>query len=222
MLTEQPKTVHSLDAWPQSAVVRSNGFPRPVSNLRTMAMRERLEELLQDLRYAARGLVRRPGFTIVAILTLAVGIGANTAIFSAVDALMFRTLPFRNAGELANVSFANPARDGRPPVTGLPWSWMKYLTFRGAQRAFQDDALWTQGNFSLTGDDPQRLSGEWASERYLPTLGVTPALGHGFDRGIDDSYDTRKVVLLSDDLWKSRFNADPAIVGKQISIERKQ
>ena len=189
---------------------------------RTMAMHERVEDLVQDLRYAARGLLRRPGFTIVAILTLAVGIGANTAIFSAVDALMFRSLPFRNAGELANVSFATQAHDGHAARTELPWSWMKYLTFRGAQQAFQDHALWVQGNFSLTGDDAERLSGEWASERYLPTLGVAPALGHGFDAGIDNSYDTRKVVLLSDDLWKGRFNADPAIVGKQISIERQQ
>ncbi|MGH7653629.1 MAG: ADOP family duplicated permease [Gemmatimonadaceae bacterium] len=187
---------------------------------RTMAMHERIEELAQDLRHAARGLARRPGFTVTAVLTLAIGIGANTAIFSAVNALMFRPLPFRNPGQLADVSFSAPARDGAPPVTGLPWSWMKYRTFRDAQQVFQDNALWQQGNFSLTGDDAERLSGEWAGAHYLSTLGVAPAIGHAFDPADDDGYDTRKVVLLSDDLWKRRFNADPVIVGKQISIER--
>jgi putative ABC transport system permease protein len=189
---------------------------------RTMAMHERFEELQQDVRYAARGLVRRPGFTVIAILTLAVGIGANTAIFSAVDALMFRPLPFRDAGELMNVTFATSPHDGSPGETGLPWSWMKYLAFRGTQQAFQETALWTQGNFSFTGEDAERLSGEWVGERYLQALGIAPAVGHAFEAGIDGSYGSRKVVLLSDDLWKRRFNADPAIVGKQVSIERQQ
>jgi predicted permease len=189
---------------------------------RTMAMHERIEEIVQDLRHAARGLARRPGFTATAVLTLAIGIGANTAIFSAVNALMFRPLPFRNPGQLVDVSFSVPGRDGLPARTGFPWSWMKYRTFRDAQQVFQDNALWTQGNFSLTGDDAERLSGEWAGAHYLSTLGVAPALGRAFDPADDDSYDTRKVVLISDDLWKRRFNADPAIVGKDISIERAQ
>ncbi|HEV8409890.1 MAG TPA: ABC transporter permease, partial [Gemmatimonadaceae bacterium] len=187
---------------------------------RTMAMHERLEELMQDVRYAARGLVRRPGFTIVAILTLAVGIGANTAIFSAVDALMFRPLPFRNPGELVKVSLTTPGTDGRPPRTDMVWSWVKYLTFRDAQKQFQSTALWSAGNFSLTGDDPERIGGEWAGARYFTTLGVAPAIGHTFEAAGDDGYDAAKVLLISDDLWKRRYNADPAIVGKTISLDR--
>ena len=99
---------------------------------------------------------------------------------------------------------------------------MKYLTFRNVQQTFQDNSLWDQGNFSLTGDDAERLSGEWTGAHYLSTLGVAPAIGHGFDPADDDRYDTRKVVLLSDDLWKRRYNADPAIVGRTIDIERQQ
>ncbi|HEY2849962.1 MAG TPA: ABC transporter permease [Gemmatimonadaceae bacterium] len=189
---------------------------------RTMAMHERIEELAQDLRHAARGLARRPGFTATAVLTLAIGIGANTAIFSAVNALMFRPLPFRDPGQLMDVSFSVAPREGAPPEPGVPWSWMKYRTFRDAQQLFQDNSLWEQGNFSLTGDDAERLSGEWTGAHYLSTLGVAPAIGRAFDPAGDDGYDTRKVVLLADDLWKRRFNADPAVVGKTVSIERTQ
>jgi predicted permease len=186
---------------------------------RTMAMRERVEAVLQDVRYAARGLVRRPGFTVIAVLTLAVGIGANTAIFSAVNALMFRPLPFRQPAQLANVSFADPGGNGRPPRDDLPWSWMKYLTFRDVQTQFATHALWTQGNLSITGDDAERVSGEWVSSRYLTTLGVRPAMGRGFDADGDDGFDARKVVMISDEFWKRRFNADPKILGKAIPVE---
>ncbi len=178
------------------------------------------EELMQDVRYAARGLIRRPGFTAIAVLTLAVGIGANTAIFSAVNALMFRPLPFRNPNELVKVAFATPGGDGMPPRTDMPWSWMKYLTFRDAQKQFQAHALWTPGNFSFTGEDAERIAGEWASARYFATLGVVPAMGHAFEATGDDIYDAPKVLLISDDLWKRRYNADPKIVGKTISLER--
>ncbi|MFI5243851.1 MAG: ADOP family duplicated permease [Gemmatimonadales bacterium] len=186
---------------------------------RTMAMHERLEELWQDVRYAARGLVRRPGFTTVAILTLAVGIGANTAIFSAVNALMFRPLPFRDPGQLMNVSFEDPGRDGRPARADLPWSWMKYRTFGTVQNQFQEHALWVQGNFSITGDDAERLSGEWVSSRYLATLGVRPAMGRGFESDGDEHYDSPKVLIISDEFWKRRFNADPHILGKTVPVE---
>jgi putative ABC transport system permease protein len=189
---------------------------------RTMAMHERLEDVLQDVRYAARGLVRRPGFTVIAVLTLAVGIGANTAIFSAVNALMFRPLPFRDPAQLMNVSAEAPAANGHPARTGLPWSWMKYRTFTGIQQQFQQHAVWAQGTFNMTGDDPERLTGEWVSSRYLTTLGVTPAMGRGFDADGDEGYDTRKIVMISDEFWKRRFNADPKIVGKTIPIDFKQ
>ena len=188
---------------------------------RTMAMNERIEELMQDVRYAARGLVRRPGFTTIAILTLAVGIGANTAIFSAVNALMFRPLPFREPAQLMNVSAYAPPQNGRPGRYNLPWSWMKYRTFAGVQQQFQDHALWAPGNFSLTGEDAERMAGEWVSSRYLTTLGVPPAMGRGIDADGDEGYDARKVVMISDEFWKRRYNADPKIVGKTIPLDGK-
>jgi putative ABC transport system permease protein len=184
-----------------------------------MAIHEQFEDLVQDVRYAARGLIRRPGFTTIAILTLAVGIGANTAIFSAVNAIMFRPLPFRDPAALMNVSFEAPASSGRPARSDLPWSWMKYLTFRDVQKQFQDHAAWTQGNLSITGDDAERVSGEWISSRYLTTLGIIPAMGRGFDADGDDGYDARKVVMISDEFWKRRFNADPKILSKTVPVE---
>ena len=183
-------------------------------------MNERVEEILQDVRYAARGLMRRPGFTTIAILTLAVGIGANTAIFSAVNAVMFRPLPFRDPQQLMNVSMSIAAAGGRPARTGLPWSWQKYLKFREVQQQFQEHAVWTQANISITGDDAERVSGEWVSSRYLTTLGMTPAIGRGFEADGDEGYDSRKVVMISDEFWKRRFNADPKILGKTLSVER--
>jgi len=186
---------------------------------RTMAMRQRYEDLVQDLRYAARGLVRRPGFTIVAVLTLAIGIGANTAIFSAVNALMFRPLPFREPDRLMQAYFTVDAYNGRPAARSVVWSWLKYLTFRDIQGQFQSHALWVQGNFSLTGENAERISGEWTSARYLSTLGVAPAMGRTFDADGDETYDAPKIVILSDDLWKRRFNADPDILRKAIPIE---
>lgn len=187
---------------------------------RTMAMHERFEEIVQDIRYAARGLVRRPGFTTIAILTLAVGIGANTAIFSAVNAMMFRPLPFRDPSQLMNVSLAIPASDGHPARNDMPWSWMKYLAFRDAQRQFQDHALWEQAQLGITGEDPEKVLGEWASSRYMTTLGIAPALGRGFEPDGDDTFASRKVAMISNDLWKRRFNADPRVLGHTIDIER--
>ncbi len=184
-------------------------------------MREQLEAIGQDLRYAARGLARRPGFTAIGILTLALGIGANTAIFSAVNALIFRPLPFREPDRLMNVSLEVPAGGGFPVRPGMPWSWMKYLTFRETQRQYGDHALWEASNLSLTGDDPERIDGESVSSRYLTTLGVAPAMGRGFEADGDDTYDSRKVVMISDELWKRRFNADPGILHRTIEVEGK-
>ncbi|MFI5245768.1 MAG: ABC transporter permease, partial [Gemmatimonadales bacterium] len=89
------------------------------------------------------------------------------------------------------------------------------------QRQFQEHALWVQGNFSITGDDAERLSGEWVSSRYFATLGVRPAMGRDFEADGDDRYDSPKVTIISDEFWKRRFNADPQILGKTVPVEGK-
>ena len=119
-----------------------------------MAMHERLDELMHDIRYAARGLAQRPGFTIIAVLTLAIGIGANTAIFSAVDALLLRSLPFRDPARADGYRPAHAVRSGQGGSSDMPWSYPKFMTFRDAQQSYSKLALDARENFILTGDKP--------------------------------------------------------------------
>ncbi len=134
-----------------------------------MAMRERLESLLQDIRYAARGLAQRPGFTIVAVLTLALGIGANTAIFSAVDALLLRALPFRDPATLMDIVQRTPFDAANGGIGDAPWSYPKFVAFRDAQRSYTSLALDARRPFVLTGDNPERIDGEFVSAQFLTT-----------------------------------------------------
>jgi predicted permease len=183
-----------------------------------MRIREWWDDLRQDLRYARRGLASRPGFTAVAVLTLAVGIGANTAIFSAVNALLLRPLPFRSPEELLSITLVSPRTSDRPSENTLPWSWPKYVVFRDAQKAYTDLALYSDDEFNVTDGDPERVTGASVSGRFLKTLGITTALGRDFAPDIEAHANAAREVILSDALWKRRYNADPAIVGKTIDI----
>jgi predicted permease len=195
---------------------------------RLMARHEWIDGLRQDLRYAARGLLRRPGFTIVAVLTLAIGIGANTAIFSALNALLWRPLPFPDAARLMEVSLVSPGRADGPVTTRpgsiegdrlMPWSWPKYVLYRDQQRSFRDAALWADVELNVTDGEPERVSGESVTPGYLATLGVRPLLGRGFSAEAGEPRGPRQVII-SHALWGRRFNADPAILGRAIDIDR--
>jgi len=177
-----------------------------------MAMRERLDDFWHDIRYAARGLVRRPTFTIVAVLTLAIGIGANTAIFSAVDAVLLRTLPYRDPSRLSDIALTSTS--GGP----TQWSWAKFQVFRDAQRSWSSVAIYAAQQAILTGTDPERVRIERVSARYLPTLGVRIANGADFPATQDAGPDAPKRALISDALWQRRFQADPGVVGRSIQI----
>ncbi|MEO8199906.1 MAG: ABC transporter permease [Gemmatimonadota bacterium] len=187
---------------------------------RTQHMRARdwLSDLRQDLGYAARGLAHRPGFTLVAVVTLAIGIGANTAIFSAVNALLLRPLPFTSPDQLMAISLVSPAEADRPQSDDMPWSWPKFLVFRDGQAAFQDLALYSDDDFNVTDGDPERLTGESVSGQFFHTLGLRPQRGRDFAPDIDAHANAAREVILSDALWKRRYNADPALVGRSIDI----
>src|SRR5437868_13545354 len=111
-----------------------------------------IDAVRQDVRFAWRTLVMSPGFTLVAVLTLAIGIGANTAIFSAVDALLVRPLPFPAPHELMRVSLTTPREGDHPAVDDMVWSYPKFVVFRDAQTVFRDLSLWADGQSTLRGD----------------------------------------------------------------------
>jgi putative ABC transport system permease protein len=187
---------------------------------RRMRVHEHLETFAQDARYAARGLARRPAFTIIAVLTLAIGIGATTSIFSAVNVLLLRSLPFAQPEQLMQVSLVTPAGQARPRDENMVWSYPKFTVFRDAQRSFSELSLYSAQQFTITSGDVELIRGEATGATYFRTLGIAPARGLDFDRGVDAHAGAPKQVILSSALWQRRFNADPAIVGKTIDIDR--
>lgn len=179
-----------------------------------------VEDFLQDIRYAARGLIRRPGFTAVAVITLALGIGATTAIFSAVDALMLRPLPFRDPARLMNVTLVVPATPQRPENAKMSWSYPKFRAFRDQQRVFESVTLTLMGRlYNLTGNDPEVIAGDEIDGQYLRTLGIQVQRGGNFPFEEDAHPGESALALISDRLWRRRFRADPQIVGESIALE---
>lgn len=187
---------------------------------RRMRFSEFLDSVTQDVRYAARGLVRRPAFTALAVATLAIGVGATTAIFSAVNALLLRPLPFPDPDALVKVTLVTPSRTGFPSTDQMVWSYPKFVVFRDAQRLFSDLAVYASAQVTLTTGDVERVRAEDVGATYLRTLGLTPLRGRDFDRAVDASAGAHREVLISEALWQTRFAADPSIVGKTIDIDR--
>ena len=173
-----------------------------------------MNTLSQDLRYGLRALLRQPLFTIAAVLVLALGIGANTALFSLVDAVLLRPLPYPQSDRL--MVLLNVER-GR--VTGPP-SLPDYLDWRAAQRSFTDLALVRRDPFSFStpGQTPERVYGGTVTANYLDVLGVNPALGRNFAVA-EDTPGGPSVVLLGDGIWRRRFGANPAVIGQRIVLD---
>jgi predicted permease len=183
----------------------------------------RLDIFLQDLRYTVRSLSRDRGFTIVAILILTLGIGANIAVFSVVNTLMLRPLPFRDAGQLVWIA-PPPSKCGLSCAT---YSTDAYDTFRTHTRSFQDVtgyfAFSSPGNLSLSlnGGAPVPATSIDVIANFFAMLGVQPAMGRGFTA--DDARNgAAPVILLSDPWWRRQFNADPNIVGKAFEMNHQQ
>ncbi|HTE44784.1 MAG TPA: ABC transporter permease, partial [Gemmatimonadaceae bacterium] len=170
-----------------------------------------LDTAAQDIRFALRSFRRTPGFTAIAVLTLAIGIGANTAIFSAVNALLLRPLPFREPDRLMSLTLTAPAVGANPPRDDMTWSYLKFKLFQDAQTVFGEATIWYPVAFTMrVGDDAVRVSGEFVDSHYLSTLGVTPVTGRNF-LPEEDRQGAPRSVVLSDDLWQRMFNADPAV-----------
>jgi putative ABC transport system permease protein len=164
-----------------------------------------LEELLQDLRYGARMVHRNPGFTLVAVLTLVLGIGANTAIFSLVNGVLLRALPLPQPDRLVSMTVYYPKG--------------AFVVLRDQSRTMDIIANTDSTEFNLTGTDlPIRLSGTSVSAKWFSVLGAQAAMGRVFQEG-EDQPGKESVVILSHSLWERRFGSDPNIVGKSILLE---
>jgi putative ABC transport system permease protein len=179
-----------------------------------------METLIQDLRYGVRSLRKQPGFTLVAVLTLAIGIGANTAIFSVVNATLLRPFPFKDLDRLMRISLTTPPGSRGPGSDDMVWSYPKHQTFRERQQIFEDIALYCGGTFNLAGDiEAERVLGEYVGASYLPLLGVTAEAGRIFRPEEDATPQTHFVALLGYGLWQRSFGGDPGIVGRTIRLD---
>jgi putative ABC transport system permease protein len=169
--------------------------------------------LRQDLRYALRGLRQRPGFTLVAVLTLALGIGANTAIFSVVNGVLLRALPYERPERLAMIW----GHRNQEPLAELSVS--EYWDLRERTHAFAGVAAFADGNINLTGTGtPERIRAGYFTANAPALLGVAPAIGRGFTAD-EDLPGGPPVVLLGDGLWRRRFGADPNVVGRVLTLD---
>ena len=179
-----------------------------------------MDSILADLRYTLRSLRLAPGFTSVVILTLALGIGANSAIFTVVDSALLQPLPYREPDRLMQLYITV----GRPDaaVNSMVWSYPKFSTMRSAQRSFSAVAAYSQINTSLTGtDEPERLGAELVSGSYFDLLGLPMARGRGFTPAEDSTPGASPAVVIGHSLWQRRFSGSEAIVGSTAEFSKR-
>ena len=173
-----------------------------------------MEKLLQDLRYGARMLAKNPGFTLVAVVTLALGIGANTAIFSVVDRVLLHRPPYKDPERLVMVWGYNQQHDeGITPVSPADFEdWRKLNT------VFEDLSASRDAGYSLTGmGEPETINGYRFAGNFFRVMGVNAAIGRTFAEE-DDTAGSERVVILSHKLWQRRFGGDPSVVGRSITL----
>jgi predicted permease len=172
-----------------------------------------MSTLWQDLRYGARMLLKNPGFSLVAITALALGTGANTAIFSVINSVLLRPLDYKDADRLVLLNHNYPKLDLKASVSAIG-----YTHYRDNNKSFESIAAGTNWSVNLTGTgDPERLTGMAVTHTFFPTLGIEAAKGRVFTPD-EDQPGRNRVVVLSDSLWQRRFAADPDIVGKTINL----
>jgi putative ABC transport system permease protein len=185
--------------------------------MRAGANRLRVTTLIQDIRYGLRTLRKSPGFTIVAVITLALGIGANTAIFSIVNAVLLKPLPVPEPDRLLFVTsaFSNQADPNRPFAMSYP----DFFDMRAAAKSFTGLASYHGDNFTLTGlAQPLHVTGSTVSGDFFSVIGQQPFLGRGFTR--EEEKPGSRVAVLSYHLWDSAFHGDRGIVGRNITLDK--
>src|SRR5262249_22447863 len=183
-----------------------------------------IETLIQDLRYGARRLMRNPGFTLIAVITLALGIGATTAIFSVVEGILLKPLPYPQPEELVAVTFSADVPYGGKISAISP---AHYFIFREQSRVFQEIGIYRMGlrgkgaPMNVTGlGEPEPALAFGVTDGLLPALGVMPLLGRFFTRE-DDSPDSAETVILTYGYWNRKFDGDRSVIGRTLELDGK-
>jgi predicted permease len=179
-----------------------------------------LESILADLKLTLRRLKKSPGFTVTVLLTLAIGIGANTAVFSVIDGVLLKPLPYPDSGQLVAVWLNAPGAAGLSNFeSGLHLSASMYFTFAEQNRTFQSLGIWTQGTANVTGlAQPEEVHTGLISDGVLQTLDVPPAAGRWLTRADQDPHGA-KAVMLSYGYWQRRFGGDLSAIGRTIQVD---
>jgi putative ABC transport system permease protein len=186
--------------------------PEPIV-LGTNRRTNMLADLWQDLRYGVRMLAQKPGFTLIAVITLALGIGANTAIFSVVQTVLLRPLPFPEPERLVVLATTGVSASYRAGV-----AYPDYVDWRTRTQSFEDTACFLNTGFNLIGvEPPVTVTGRRVSWNFFPMLGVKPQLGRLFAES-DDKAGAVPTALISHGLWREKFGGDPAVIGKTIKL----
>jgi predicted permease len=175
-----------------------------------------VENLLMDIRYGFRTLRKNPGFAAAAVLTLALGIGANTALFSVIDAVLLRPLPFHDAGRLVAVGSVNLKGGARRGEISYP----AFLAWRSGSHSFEGMSVWNTETFTYTGgEEPESVPGAVVSANLLSLLGVSTAIGRGFLLDEDAPGRQQLPVVLSFEFWQSHFGGDPNVLGRALTLD---
>src|SRR5688572_22415109 len=200
----------------RAALIELGGMEQVKERVREIRMGQTLETIWQDLRYSARMLRKNPTFTLIAVMTLALGIGANTAIFSLLDALLLKPLPVKQPEQLVvvNTQVPGPARPGYSS-----YSYPVFREMREKNTAFSGMFARSGLQMSLSGGgQTERVQGEEVSGNFFSVLGVTPQLGRLLTEEDDQTPGAHPVAVISYNFWQRRFGADPQIVGQTISL----
>jgi predicted permease len=197
----------------RAALRRLGGMAQIQEECRDMRRTNYIENLWHDLHYALRMLAKSPGFTVVIVLTLALSIGANSAIFSVIDGVLLRPLPYPEADRIVRFFFHSAT------YPRFPLNPFDFRDFRTRNRSFDSLAGFTRGDLQLSGAGrPERFAGFRVTAGYFHVLGLRPARGREFNTN-DELPGNGRVVILSDRLWHNRFAADPTIIGRKIMLD---
>ena len=194
----------------RAALVELGGVEQVKQQVREARAGFTIDTLLQDVRYAARSLRKHPAFTLTAVATLMLGIGASAAMFTVLRGVLLKSLPYPDADRLVAVGEISPSG----PLTALPYQ--NYLEWRAEQTVFAEmSARLPAGGILVAGSQPERVFGRFVTASFFPTLGVKPQLGRFFSEA-EDRIGGEPVIVISDELWRRLFGGDPAVLGTAV------